>query len=99
MNIDGKWEVSIISGPWWFRKMRDKDTKYIKDGKGYNRIFGWKWGRFEVFYDDIGFTLRYKNKRIIDRVWFINKDFLRGNLYLNGKSVGTFSMKRKRKGK
>ncbi len=93
-NLDGKWWVKVISGPLWFRLLKG-DVKYISGDSGYNRIWGVKWGEFKVhrgIYNWI--QLFYTGVRIIDRVWFVNSDKLKGEFFLNGKFTGQFTMER-----
>ena len=99
-NLDGKWRVTVTSGPRWFRRMNwipGKDRKYISGGSGYNRAMGKKWGPFDISRDEkcgwIVFT--YTGRwRIVDKVWFVAPDKLKGCFYCNDEYVGYFTMER-----
>ena len=96
MNISGIWKVKV-TGPWWFKAFNWlRDEKVIKGNAGHNVSYGKKWGKFDIFSDQIQFILKYKNGRIKDVVWFapFNENKLLGKFYWNGRFIGNFEMTR-----
>jgi len=94
MNIDGIWKVIGKSG---ILRFLLGDVKYIKDNKGYNRLFGIKWGHFTISYDDDEIIFTYADGHTVDRLKVVTNDLLSGELYCDEKFIGKFEMKRIKK--
>lgn len=92
-NLDGKWRVEGKTGG---LQALIGDIKYIDGTEGYNRLFGFKWGVFDIVWDeDLGrHIFTYRNGKIVDKVRFVNSDKLIGFFYLRGKRIGNFTMTR-----
>jgi hypothetical protein len=98
-DLDGKWKVTILSGPLWLIALNiPGDVKIIENGRGHNvagRFF--HWGKFVVLKDETGgYVLKYNDGEIVDRVYFLsnNRDVIKGQFLLKGKMTGTFEMRR-----
>ena len=96
-NRDGKWRVKFISGPRWFKiflfLLRVK--KLIYGDRGHNIARGKKWGKFKIS-EGIGswIELKYIDWPVLDRVWFVTADKLKGEFFYNDKFTGRFEMTR-----
>ena len=90
-NLDGKWKVTGKSG---ILKVLVGDKKYIKGRIGYNRLFGFKWGLFEIQDGKDFYKFIYLNGKIVDDVHFGNDNTLQGKFFLNGEFIGKFTMTR-----
>ena len=90
-NTDGKWRVIGKTG---FLKWLFGDIKYIKGDRGYNRLFGFKWGWFTILYVAGKIVFKYDDDKIVDRVKFTDPDTISGRFYFNKKFKGEFTRKR-----
>lgn len=98
--LDGKWLVSIVSGPWWFKALRNNIKTIIGD-KGKNTLDGcFDWGDFLI--SELSgmaiFIFHYIDEPIVDKVYFVDDDHFRGEFYWRGKYIGDFTMERIRGG-
>lgn len=90
-KLDGKWKVTGKTG---VLRALVGDVKHIKGNKGHNRLFGFKWGRFDIKEIKDGYEFKYQNGMIDDLVWFVNSDKLNGEFFLENKFTGNFTMER-----
>lgn len=96
-DLEGEWAIETISGPWWFMGLKG-DVKTIEGGKGYNTIWGFKWGKFVICKDKNNpeiIILTYLREPIVDKIRFIDENSLTGDFYWRGREVGKFKMTRK----
>lgn len=103
MNLDGKWKVIGLTGI--LRKLFG-NIKYIKGCRGFNRLFGIKWGLFTIlcegqeitedqeFCEGQEIVFEYDDGKIVDRLTVVDDNKLTGEIYLDGEYVGRFNMKR-----
>ncbi|KKM77796.1 hypothetical protein LCGC14_1366500 [marine sediment metagenome] len=77
MNIDGTWKVIPLTG--WIRLLIG-NKKYITNDKGYNRLFGIKWGRFKITEKDGKIIFTYDNGKVIDELEPV-RDMLLGDYF------------------
>ena len=92
-KLNGTWAVVIVSGPLWFR-MLIGNRKVILNDNGINILKGFKWGKFKIT-ECLGvYTLTYTELPIIDHIYFIHSDKLKGIFLWKGKYIGEFEMRR-----
>lgn len=91
-DLTGVWKVKMWR---WWRFMR-LDKKCISGARGYNRIFGARWGDFTVVSHDRDLKLIYDNGKIIDhlRLHPTSDDVMIGRFCIDGEYKAMFILER-----